>query len=96
MALDGRDRARLERIELELASSDPALAARFRRWAPPRAPRALAPGWSVVPGWALVVFLIGFTTWVGAPVLGVFVAVGAVFHLLLRRTRHLRVGRARR
>ena len=69
VSLDAGDRARLRRIEAELAAADPALAQRFRRWKPPSA------GWTVLPAWALLVFVIGFTTWMVAPAVGVVVAV---------------------
>ena len=77
MSLDAGDRARLMRIEAELAAADPALARRFRRWKSSGGHEVVAPGWSSVPGWALVVFLVGFTTWMVAPAVGSAVAVVA-------------------
>jgi Protein of unknown function (DUF3040) len=77
VSLDAGDRARLMRIEAELAAADPALARRFRRWKSSGGHEVVAPGWSAVPGWALVVFLVGFTTWMVAPAVGSAVAVVA-------------------
>jgi hypothetical protein len=73
MTLGPRDRDRLMRMEAELADSDPALVARFRRaFAWKHAP--VRPDWCVAPPWTLMVFLVGFTTWVVSPVVGTVVA----------------------
>lgn len=77
MSLDAGDQARLMRIEAELAAADPALARRFRRWKSSGGHEVVGPGWSAVPGWALMVFLVGFTTWMVAPAVGSAVAVVA-------------------
>ena len=71
MALDGADRARLDRIENELVAADPALADSFRHWRPRTAPAS----WSVAAPWMLFVFVLGFVTWVLAPALGVALAL---------------------
>ena len=76
MALNAEDQARLQRIESSLACTDPALARRFRSWRPPSGQRPTLPGWSAVPGWAMAVFLVGFTWWVLSPVVGVLVVIG--------------------
>jgi hypothetical protein len=73
--LDAGDRARLRRIEAELAADDPALVGRFRQWEPASGQEAIGPGWSVVPPWVVLVFLVGFLSWTGAPVVGAAVAV---------------------
>jgi hypothetical protein len=75
MALDAGDRARLRQIEAELAAADPALVGRFRQWTPARGQEAIGPGWSVVPPWVALVFLVGFVSWAVAPVAGAAVAV---------------------
>ena len=75
VSLDAGDRARLRRIEAELAAADPALATRFRRWTRPSEPEPIGPGWSVVPPWMLMVLLVGFTTWMVAPAVGAAIAV---------------------
>jgi Protein of unknown function (DUF3040) len=77
VALDPGDRDRLTQIEIELAETDPDLAKRFRRWKSPAGPQVDGGGWSVVPPWMLMVFLVGFTSWMVTPVLGCMVAVVA-------------------
>lgn len=77
MSLDAGDRARLMRIEAELAAADPALARNFRRWKSSGGHEVAGPGWSTMPEWVLVVFLVGFTTWMVAPAVGSAVAVVA-------------------
>jgi len=77
VSLDAGDRARLMRIEAELAAADPALARRFRRWKSSDGLEVAGPGWSAVPTWMVVVFLVGFTTWMVAPAVGSAVAVVA-------------------
>jgi hypothetical protein len=71
------------RMEAELAEADPALVERFRRWTttPDR------PGWCVAPPWTLMVFLVGFVTWVVAPVAGGVVAAIWLWVVLRGRTR---------
>ena len=85
MGLSGGDRARLGRMEAELAWAPPALVARFRRW--PAADADPAPsGWSAVPPWTMLVFLVASCAWVLAPIVGWLVAiVGAVRWLRQRR-----------
>jgi Protein of unknown function (DUF3040) len=75
VSLDAGDRARLRRIEAALTAADPRLAGEFRRWKPSSGPAPIGPGWTVVPAWVLVVFLLGFTTWMVAPAVGAAVAV---------------------
>jgi hypothetical protein len=85
VALDAGDRARLQGIESGLLKDDPALVQRFRTWGLSSGPRPLLPGWSVVPGWALLVFLVASCTWAVSPVLGVLVvAVGGILWLRAR------------
>ena len=84
MSLDEGGRARLRRIEEELAAADPALVGRFRRWESAGGPEAIGPGWSVVPAWVLLVLLVGFTTWMAAPVVGAAVAVIGCARMLRR------------
>jgi hypothetical protein len=85
VALDAGDRARLQGIESGLIQDDPMLVRRFRTWRPSSGPRPLLPGWCVVPGWALLVFLVASCTWAVSPVLGVLVvAVGAIVRLRAR------------
>lgn len=82
MALDADDLARLERIESDLASTDPDFARRVRAWRPGAEQRAPTPGWSVLPRWVLEVFLVAFACWVlPVPVSVVVVAVVAGFRL---------------
>ena len=86
MGLSAGDRARLGRIEAELAGADPALVARFRRWRPSADDESAPPGWSAVPAWTVLVFLVAFCAWVLAPSVGWLVAiVGAVCWLRWRR-----------
>ena len=94
MSLDAGDRARLRRIEEELAAADPALVGRFRGWEPLGVPEAIGPGWSVMPAWVLLVFLVGFTTWMAAPVVGAAIAVIGCTRLLRKwpGRAHLRLG----
>ena len=97
MALDAGDRARLERIESGLTHDDPALVQQFRSWRPSSGQRPLLPGWSVVPGWAGLVFLVAFCTWMVSPVLGVLlVVVGAVARLWARSARRVDAAPPRR
>jgi Protein of unknown function (DUF3040) len=97
VALDPGDRARLTRIESELADADPDLAKRLRGWRASADPAAVQPGWSVAPPWMIVVFLVAFGSWVVTPAIGGVIAVTAGCWVLRRRTRHLRGdGRARR
>jgi hypothetical protein len=91
VALDAGDRDRLRRIEAKLAEADPALVGLFQRWRPASGPRPIWPGWSVLPGWMLMVFVVGFVTWVAGPALGGAVAAISCSWAGLRRTRHLRV-----
>lgn len=74
MDLGSGDDARLGGIEARLTESDPLLAERFRRWAPGRG-GSLPEGWSAVPAWSFVVFLVGFCAWVVSPAVGALVAV---------------------
>ena len=85
MALDAEDRARLQRIESGLTNDDPALVRQFRSWRPSSGERPLSPGWSVVPRWVLLVFLVAFCGWVLSPGIGVLVALVAGARLLLVR-----------
>ena len=87
MALDAEDQARLQRIESDLISADPALARRFRSWQPSSRQRPLLPGWSSLPGWATAVFLVAFTGWVLSPVLGVVAVIGVAFCWLWQRVK---------
>ena len=73
MALDAGDLARLQRIEAVLAHDDPALVEQLRSWRP----SPLAPGWSVVPLWASLAFLVGFSSWMLSPFVGLTVVVVA-------------------
>lgn len=81
MALDAGDGARLRRIEVGLVHDDPLFVARFRSWRPSSGP-GVPPGWSVLPPWVAVVFLIGLTTWMLTPGVGVIVLlVGGLWWL---------------
>lgn len=88
MSLDARDRARLRRIEAELEATDRVLARQFRRWRPSSGPAPAGPGWSVAPRWMLVVFLVGFTSWIAGPAVGVAVTVLTCWRPAWRRVRH--------
>ena len=94
MALSPGERARLGRIEAELAGADPALVARFRRWGPSAGREPPPSGWSTVDAWILVVFLVAFCTWTLAPFVGSLVATLAMARWWWER-RTVR-GRARR
>ena len=78
VSLDAGDQARLRRIEAELVAADPVLAGRFRRW---------QPEFAVVPPWVLVVFLVGFTTWMVSPTVGAVIAVVAACRAARHRAR---------
>lgn len=92
MALDAEDRARLQGIESGLTQDDPVLVQQFRAWRPSSGGRPLLPGWSVVPLWALLVFLVAFCTWLVSPVFGVLVVVvGGASVLRARRVRRIAV-----
>jgi hypothetical protein len=91
MALDAADRARLKRIETGLVEADPVLAEMFRRWRPSTVPGVVRPGWTVVPGWMLVVFVFAFVMWVVGPVPSGMIAVAGCCWAVLRGVRHLRV-----
>jgi Protein of unknown function (DUF3040) len=75
VSLNAGDQARLRRIEAALEAADPALAVRFRRWSPSGEQATPGPGWSEAPVWVAMVFLVGFTTWMVAPAVGVAIAV---------------------
>jgi hypothetical protein len=79
VSLDAGDQARLRRIEAELVAADPALAGRFRRWESDVV---------VVPLWVLIVFLVGFSTWMVAPTMGAVIAVVAACRAARHRARH--------
>ena len=85
MGLSAGDRARLGRIEAELAGADPALVARFRRWGPAADAERPPSGWSAVPAWSVLVFVVAFSAWVVAPFVGWLVAIVAAVHWLLQR-----------
>jgi hypothetical protein len=88
VALDAGDRARLRGIESGLIQDDPVLVQQFRTWRPVSGPRPLLPGWSVVPGWALLVFVVASCTWTVSPVLGALVVlVGGIARLYARGAR---------
>jgi hypothetical protein len=87
VALDAGDRARLRQIEAELAAADPALVGRFRQWKPTRKHEAIGPGWSVVPPWVVLVFLVGFIGWTVAPAAGAAVAVAGCARIVRSRLR---------
>ena len=96
MALDAEDLARLQRIESGLTNDDPALVRQFRSWRPSSGERPLLPGWSVVPRWVLLVFLVAFFGWVLSPGFGLLVAViGGGSRLLARAARRPAAPRAR-
>jgi len=73
MNFDAGDRARLKLIERQLLRDDPRLADAFEQWAEPAADGR--DGMTVVPAWALAVFLVGFATWVVGPLPGLIAAV---------------------
>lgn len=73
MAPDADDAIRLKRIERDLVKADPVLAEALRRWQPP--PECTSPEWSTVPAWALMVFLVGFATWIIGPAAGMATAL---------------------
>jgi hypothetical protein len=81
----------LRRIESELGEADPDLVGMFERWRQGSGPTPVWPGWSVVPAWMLMVFVVAFVTWVVAPALGGAIAVIGCCWAGLRRARHLRV-----
>ncbi|MDT7580501.1 MAG: hypothetical protein QOK35_1765 [Pseudonocardiales bacterium] len=76
MALVAEDQARLRRIESDLASTDPALARRFRSWRPPAHQPVTLPGWSAMPRWVMEVFLVGCAGWMLPPALCAVVVAG--------------------
>ena len=91
MALDADDLARLERIESDLASTDPDFARRVRAWRPGAEQRAPVPGWSVLPRWVLEVFLVAFACWVfPAAMSAVVVAVAVCWRLWTRAAARVR------
>jgi hypothetical protein len=79
------------RMEAELAETDPALVERFRRWKR-TGPAPVRPGWCVAPPWTLMVFLVGFMTWMVSPVVGGVIATVWV-GVVLRNRLHVRVQR---
>ena len=82
MSLDAQDGARLRRIEFGLTRDDPSFVARIRSWRPePGVP----PGWTTVPRWAALAFLVGLSTWMLTPVLGTIVLVLAGLGWLWQR-----------
>jgi hypothetical protein len=87
VALDAGDRARLREIESRLIHDDPGLARKFWSWRPSSGPRPLLPGWSVVPPWALLVFLVAACTWMVSPVLGALVVVAGGIGRIATRAR---------
>jgi hypothetical protein len=87
VALDAGDRARLQGIESGLIRDDPGLAKKFWSWTPSSGPRPLLPGWSVVPPWALLVFLVAICTWMVSPMLGVLVVIAGVGRMATLRAR---------
>ena len=94
MSVGAGDGSRLRRIEDELLRDDPSFVARFRSWGPADGPGVL-PGWSVLPRWIAVIFLVGLTTWLLSPVLGTVVAaVGGLWWL--RKRAAARAGAVRR
>jgi Protein of unknown function (DUF3040) len=93
VALDPAERARLARIETELAGSDPGLVARFRRWRPTTESEVTRSGWSTVPVWMLVVFLVGFGSWTVGPWLGGLVVAVAGCRVARDRMRRRGGGR---
>jgi hypothetical protein len=98
MALDARDHARLMRIEMGLAESDPALARMFRRWRPSSAPSVPGlPGWTQVSRRMLVAFGCGLAILMTGPVVGggvvAICATAVMLTLLQRRQTRRRTGR---
>lgn len=88
MALDAEDRARLRRIESGLNRDDPGLVQQFRAWRPSSGRRPLLPGWSPVPGWALLAFLVAAFSWIVTPGLGVLVITVVGIGVAYRRAAH--------
>lgn len=94
MGLDREDRARLTRIETELSAADPALAGTFHGFPPTGAgadaqAAATASGWSALPAWVLVAFLVGFVAWVVGPAAGVVTLLIGGGWVALRRSGRL-------
>jgi hypothetical protein len=83
----------LRRIEAALEIADPALAVRVRRWRPSSEHEPIGPGWSEPPAWVLMVFLVGFATWMVAPAVGVAIAVAGCCWGVRRWTRRHEVRR---
>jgi Protein of unknown function (DUF3040) len=75
LALHGQDRARLRQIEARLALDDPTFVARLRAWRPPAGRQSAPDEYSTLRSWMVVVFLVGFATWVLAPPVGVLVGL---------------------
>lgn len=88
MALDAGDRARLREIESGLIRDDPGLAKKFWTWRPSAGgPQPFLPGWSVVPPWALLVFVVAICTWMVSPMLGVLVVLAGIGRMLTLKAR---------
>jgi Protein of unknown function (DUF3040) len=91
------ERARLQRIETQLAASDPALGAVFRSW------RHSGSGSSVsgpshdetVPLWAGITFVVAFTVWLLGPQLAILLGLAAFWWVRRTSGNPLATARAR-